>query len=110
MIEHKSVDEKGRPFTRKVAGGIKWSNITLKRGVDNKDQLWKWRKQVVDGQVDKARTDGQIQILDWEGKTIVTYKFVRAWPCRYSSPGLNAGGNEVLVEEIESAHEGFERV
>jgi phage tail-like protein len=40
----------------------------------------------------------------------VTYKFVAAWPCKYSAPGVNAAGNEILVEEIEIAHEGFERV
>jgi phage tail-like protein len=39
----------------------------------------------------------------------MTFKFIRAWPCRYSSPGLNAGANEILVEELELAHEGFER-
>jgi T4-like virus tail tube protein gp19 len=36
--------------------------------------------------------------------------FTRGWPCRYASPALNAGGDEALVEEIEIAHEGFERV
>ena len=47
VIEHKSVDENGRPFTRKVAGGIKWSNITLKRGVDESMDIWKWRDTAV---------------------------------------------------------------
>ncbi len=53
--------------------------------------------------------DGTIQVVDWEGNAVMTFKFVRAWPCRYSSPGLNAGANEILVEELELAHEGFER-
>jgi hypothetical protein len=35
---------------------------------------------------------------------------VRGWPCRYSAPAITAAGDEVLVEEIEIAHEGFERV
>ena len=50
-----------------------------------------------------------IEVLDWTGSPVVTYQFVRAWPCRYSAPGLSAGGNEVMVEEIELAHEGLTR-
>jgi phage tail-like protein len=110
VVEHTAADEKGKPLVQKFPGQMKWANITLKRGVDNANQLWTWRKQVIDGKINEARKDGQIDIIDWEGKNVLTYKFVRAWPCKYSAPGLNAGGNEILVEEIEIAHEGFERV
>ena len=48
VIEHKSIDANGRPYTRKVAGGIKWSNITLKRGVDESLDIWKWRQDTID--------------------------------------------------------------
>ena len=110
VVEHTAADQKGKSMVQKFPGQMKWANITLKRGVDNANQLWAWRKQVIDGKIKEARKDGQIEILDWEGKTVLSYKFVRAWPCKYSAPGLNAGGNEILVEEIEIAHEGFERV
>ncbi|HEX2086784.1 MAG TPA: phage tail protein [Solirubrobacteraceae bacterium] len=109
VVEHTAADAKGLPLPQKFAGQVSWSNITLKRGVDAKAQLWQWRLTILEGQIDANRKDGQIDVLDWTGAIVVTYKFIRAWPCKYSSPGLNAGGNEILVEELELAHEGFQR-
>jgi phage tail-like protein len=110
VVEHTAADANGKSMIQKFPGQLKWANITLKRGVDKDQKLWKWRKDVVDGKIASSRKDGTIQILDWQGQAVLTFKFVRAWPCKYSAPGLNAGGNEILVEELEIAHEGFERV
>lgn len=109
VIEHTAADATGKPLPQRFPGQVKWANIVLKRGVDAKLDLWNWRKTILDGQVDKNRKDCTINVLDQTGAVIVTYAFIRAWPCKYSSPGLNAGGNEILVEELELAHEGFTR-
>lgn len=109
VIEHTAADAKGKPLPQRFAGQVKWANIVLKRGVDTKMDLWNWRKQILDGNIDKNRKDCTINVLDQTAAVIVTYSFVRAWPCKYSSPGLNASGNEILVEELELSHEGFVR-
>jgi phage tail-like protein len=109
VIEHTAADATGKPLPQRFPGQTKWANIVLKRGVDAKLDLWNWRKTVLDGAVDANRKDCTINVLDQTGAVIVTYAFVRAWPCKYSSPGLNASGNEILVEELELAHEGFTR-
>jgi phage tail-like protein len=109
VIDHTSATKSGLPLPQKFAGQISWTNITLKRGVDKEAKLWEWRKQVLEGKIDENRKDCQIEVLDWKKTLVVTFKFIRAWPCKYSAPGLNAGGNEILVEELELAHEGFER-
>jgi phage tail-like protein len=109
VITHTTTDQQGKSMVQKYPGQLKWNNITLKRGVDSNNALWQWRQQVINGQISDARKDGTIEVLDWTGSPVVTYQFVRAWPCRYSAPGLSAGGNEVMVEEIEIAHEGLTR-
>jgi len=109
VVDHTAATAKGTPLVQKFAGQMSWSNITLKRGVDAQAQLWAWRQTVIDGQIDANRKDGTINVCDWTGAVVVTYNFIRAWPCKYSSPGLNAGGNEIFVEELELAHEGFTR-
>jgi phage tail-like protein len=109
VVVHTTGDASGKSFVQKYPGQLKWNNITLKRGVDSNNALWTWRKQVIDGQITEARKECTIEVLDWTGSTVVTYSFVNAWPCRYSAPGLSAGGNEVMVEEIEIAHEGMTR-
>lgn len=109
VITHTTTDARGNPNIQKYPGQMKWKNITLKRGIDNNSALWQWRQQVINGQISGARKDGTIKILDWTGSPIVTYNFVRGWPCRYSAPAVNAGGNEIMIEELEIAHEGMTR-
>ncbi len=110
VVSHVGTDAQGKAMVQKFPGQLKWSNITLKRGIDKEMQLWTWRKDVLDGKIAESRKDGTIEVVDWQGETVLTFNFVRAWPCRYSAPGLNAGANEILVEELEIAHEGFTRV
>ena len=109
VVAHTASDEKGKSIVQKFPGQLVWSNITFKRGVDTNNQLWLWRKEIIDGKIKESRKDGTIQVVDAMGAPVATYSFVRAWPCRYSSPGLHAGGNEALIEELEIAHEGFTR-
>jgi phage tail-like protein len=109
VVSSKGTDANGKPIVRKSPGQLEWANITLKRGVDDKLELWTWRQQVIDGQMSSARKDCSIQVIDWENKIMATYSFNQAWPCKYAAPGLVAEGDEVLVEEIEIAHEGFSR-
>jgi phage tail-like protein len=110
VVEHKFVDEQGFQAVRKVPSATKWSNLALKRGVDENLTLWKWRQQVIEGDVDGARTDGQIQLLDYKGAVISTYKFLQGWPIKYSGGTLSATSNEVALEEIQICHEGLERM
>ena len=97
VVEHTAADANGKSLIQKFPGQM------------NQMQLWQWRKDIVDGKINSSRKDGTIQVVDWEGTPVMTFKFIRAWPCRYSAPGLSSGGNEILIEELELAHEGFER-
>jgi phage tail-like protein len=110
VVEHRASDAQGAPIVQKVEGQVSWNNITLKRGVDAKNELSQWRQQVLKEGAEAARKDGTIELLDAKMSPVATFKFVRGWPCRYSSTGIDASGNEVMVEEIEIVHEGFERV
>jgi phage tail-like protein len=110
VIEQHSVDDNGRPLIRKVPGAVKWSNITLKRGVDESLDIWKWREQVINSGPDSARIDGNIALIDYSGSTIATWKFDQGWPIKYTGATLNASGNEVAVEEIQICHEGLQRM
>jgi phage tail-like protein len=109
VTEHKCVDGQGRQMVRKVSGATKWSNITLKRGVDSNKKLWEWRDEVVKSGPDKARVDGTISLLDYDGKPILTYKFLQGWPVKYGGVTLNASSNDVALEEVVICHEGLSR-
>ncbi len=109
VAEHKSSDANGRPSVRKVAAGHKWSNITLKRGVDESMDIWQWHQTAIEQGADAARIDGKIELLDVAGGTISTYQIKQAWPIKYVAATLDASTNNVALEELHIAHEGFTR-
>ena len=110
VIEYKQQGKDGKTIYHKIPGNLKWSNITLKRGITDNLKLWEWRKKVVDGKIESERKDGSIVGYNEDGTEVVRYNFKRGWPCKWEASGMNAGGNEVIVETIEIAHEGLERV
>jgi len=65
-----------------------------------------------DGPADIAFTDGR-QIgatLDRNGLRPARFVVTDAWPIKYDPSDLNAKGNEVMIELLELANEGIERV
>jgi phage tail-like protein len=95
---------------RKLAGLPKFSNITLKRGVTDDQDIWKWRQQVLDGKIKDARKNGQIILIDDEGNEAAEWTFTDAWPTKYTGPSFNATSNDVAIDTLELAHEGLTRV
>src|SRR5687768_11413435 len=104
VIEYR---EGGDHIVRKLPGLIKYSNITLKRGITDSLELYNWFKAVMQGQ--NYRRDGSVVLLDDEMKEVTRWHFKNAWPCKYEGPKLNAKGNEVAIEILELACEGIER-
>jgi phage tail-like protein len=109
VIENKEAGKGGKTVIRKIPGALKWSDITLKRGVTDDMQLWKWRKLVEDGKVDEARKNGSIVLYDQADKEIARWNFEAAWPSKMTGPSLNANGNDIAVEEMVICHEGLKR-
>ena len=84
----------------------KYSNIVLKRGITADTSLWNWRKTVIDGSVQRA--NGSVILLDASRNPVLRWNFRNAWPCKWEGPALSAKSNEVAIETLELAHEGFE--
>lgn len=110
VIEYKEADKNGVTVIKKVPGAIKWSDITLKRGITDVMELWNWRKEVEEGNVDRARKNGSIVLYNQANMEVARWNFVECWPSKISGPQLNAAGNEIAVEEVTLVHEGLERV
>jgi phage tail-like protein len=108
VVEYKGT-ENGVPVIHKVPGRMKWNNITLKRGITDSMDMWKWRQQVEKGQIEQSRKNGSIVMHNSEGAAIARWDFIRAWPSKLTGPSANAGNNEVGIEELELTVEGYER-
>lgn len=97
VVEYREGAEVSTP--RKLPGLRKFANITLKRGMTTKRDLWEWRKTVLDGVTE--RRDGAIIVLNDSREQVLRLIFRNAWPCRWKISGLDALESEVLMEEIE---------
>ncbi len=92
---------------RKRPGRTKYSNVSLKRGYINTDELWTWRKKVIDGVVE--RKSGSIILCADDGTEVMRYNFYEGWPCKWKGFTLDGKGTDVNVEEMELAVEKIER-
>lgn len=109
LIEHKIVDDKGRESIQKIPGRLKWQDITLKRGITSNMDIWDWRDQIVQGQVEDARKNGSIVMFDQAGDEVARWNFENAWPLKVSGPSMKADSNEFGIEELVITHEGLYR-
>ena len=101
------------PHVRKLSGLTKYGNVTLKWGLTtNALDLFKWHAEVSAGHVKDQRKTVTLFIRDEAGEEDQGARFVisDAWPVKYDPSDLNAKGNEVLIELLELANEGIERV
>ncbi|PUB17378.1 phage tail protein [Yoonia sediminilitoris] len=91
----------------KMPGMIKYSNITMKKGVFvNDNAIFLWFKDIKMNVITrKALT---ISLLDELQAPRIIWKVKNAFPVKVSGTDLKAEGNEVAIETVEIAHEGFE--
>ena len=110
VIESKETGSKGQTVIKKLPGSLKWGDITLKRGFTDDMKLYEWRQKVVDGKLTDMRKNGSVVLYDYENKEVLRWNFVNGWISKLSGPSLNAGGNDVAIEEITICHEGLKRI
>jgi phage tail-like protein len=106
IIEFKQGNDR---VVRKKPGRTTYSNLVLERGYTATDDLFKWRKNIEDGVID--RRAGTITMLDQDLETIVAeFNFYEAWPCKWIVPEIDSDQSGMAIERIELAVEKVERV
>lgn len=105
VIEYQDGDDL---ILRKRPGRTKYSNIICKRGYVSTEELWLWRKKVMEGKVE--RKSGSIVLQNDHGAEVMRYNFFEAWPCKWKGFSLDGKGADVAVEELEFVVERWERV
>lgn len=90
---------------RKIPGLKKFTNLTLKWGITGDLTFWNWVVEGMNGLVQRAPV--AIVLLDENRNEVMRWNFTRAWPCKWTGPGMNAKNNEIAIETLEIAHEGM---
>lgn len=90
----------------KIAGKLRYANITLKRAVTADKSLATWRKTVEDGQYQQARKNGSITLFDQANREVARWAIVNAWPSKISIEIDENSGEpvEVIVLAVDASH------
>ena len=98
----------GKSVTRFSPGTVKYSTITLKREFNGDKEFWTWHDEMCKGM--NKYSDGAIVMYALDGKEVDRWSILKAWPSKWSVSDLDAGGDDVMTEEIELQIEFLERV
>ncbi|REE18426.1 phage tail-like protein [Paraburkholderia sp. BL27I4N3] len=97
------------PHARKLDGLTKYGNIVLKRGITDSTDLSDWAAAIIAGKIQSNRQTVTIYVMDETGADKARFVVADAWPVKYQPGALNGKGNEVIIETLELAHEGYTR-
>jgi len=92
-------------YTHKLPTRTKYGNITLKRGLDDTQELYDWYLLNVSGKT--KRRNLSIILHGLFGNNSRRWDLMEAYPCKWTGPDLRVDTGAVAVETVEFAHSGL---
>lgn len=86
-------------------GHAEFADVTLKRGLTDDVEFWKWASQVFQG--GKSRRSVNILVFNQAGAIMQSWTLIGAVPVAWKTPALQANGNAAAIEELTLAYEGL---
>src|SRR5262249_29979005 len=96
-------------YVHRLPGRTKHTNITLKRGWTQSDELWSWYEQIIAGKIERKA----VSIVMYEnkgrnpGRQVARWNLQGAYPVKWQGPELRSDGSAVAVETLVLAHAGW---
>lgn len=94
-------------FVHKLRGRAKYANLTLKKGITDNKTLIDWFRACANK---TTRANVTVELMSHDAKPVRKFAFTNAYPVKWTGPNLNAGQNNVAIEALEIAHDGFAEV
>lgn len=91
----------------KLPGREYYGNAILKRGIVGSLDLYAWWDDTRNGGRPMRTVTIQLQSED-RAQIVMTWKLLRAWPCKIEGPTLKGKGTDVAIETLELAFERLE--
>jgi phage tail-like protein len=112
LIEMKKVNRHGNLVYVKLPGKVKFSDITLRKGVSSTLDLKKWSQMVANGKNARARKNGSICLYDKSHQVVARWNLTKAWPKVYTGNQTKSGSaaNATQTMSFESITLGVEKV
>lgn len=90
----------------RLTGAINYGLLTLKRGMTETFDLWKWVELLQTNP--ETRADAHIVIFSPDKKVKAKFLLSRCLPVKLKAPSLNAKDGGVAIEELQLAYESLE--
>jgi phage tail-like protein len=88
----------------RLNGPVSYGQLTLKRGMTENFDLWKWFHDTVEQP--RLRADADVVLLAADGVTErVRFRLERCLPVKLKAPALNAKDGQIAIEELQIAYE-----
>jgi phage tail-like protein len=94
-------------FVHKLPGRMKYSNITLKRGISDNRQFVEWRPKIEGGKLVVKPMNLSIILFNHSGETVKKWDVKEAYPVKWTGPDMRASSMDVAIETLELAHRGW---
>ena len=107
VIEHRAGDDPGAIVT-KIPGLVKYSSITLEKGMSANQDFIKWCQDMVDTTAESLlKKDIQVDVLDKTGAISKTYSVKNAWPSSVQIDDLDSNSSGLMFERLTLEFESF---
>lgn len=88
----------------RLNGPVSYGQLTLKRGMTENFDLWRWFDDSV--QHPRLRADADVVLLAADGVTErVRFRLERCLPVKLKAPAMNAKDGQIAIEELQIAYE-----
>lgn len=98
-------------FVHRLPKGMKWTNVSLQRGITTGNELFAWLTECsghglrARGKV--VRREAAVSVLDSTLAPIRTWVLHDAFPVKWTGPTLTSRSRDAALETVELAHHGI---
>lgn len=109
IVEQKVIDDRGQELVRKIPGRLRWTPVTLRRGLTQDTSVSTWRTLVETGKVAESRANCTLTMFAQDMTPLVSWDLENAWPSKLVVPAPDDTTEGVAIEELVIVHEGMHR-
>ncbi|NLU70561.1 phage tail protein [Streptomyces sp. HNM0574] len=100
VIEYNQVSAQGKAMVKKLPGVKKAGTCTVVRGMTQSASFNEWINESVNGQMDSARKNATIMMLDFQDNPVKRYNLRNAWCSKIDTSTVKAGEAAALTETV----------
>lgn len=93
-------------FAQKYPGGVRYPELTLKRGLLVRSELTDWIDRCINN-LDIQPKEMFIKLLNENHEPLITWHLINVYPTKWSVSDFNSSNNAVVVESLQLYYQYF---